>query len=181
MTLLRATMNDGLTDRMALLPQVFTLGYAVIGLDDLVRRAPRRAGPLTAGLALAAAIAWFAPRGDRQAARATAVWRPEASLAGALATLDPEAVVRIVPRDVPNPWGESALGAIFAHHPDLDPRDPRWQLGVAGHAAEPDVLVFWDGKRYAIQTRRRPPPSRQPAVDGLGEHPEGEQLDAGDE
>ncbi len=153
-TLLRAMINNLVTGRMALLPEIFVLGYAVIGLDDLIRRAPRRTAALAAGFVVAAAITLFAPRGYRQVAKESITWRPEASLAGALANLDPEAIVRIVPRNVPNSWGESALGAIFAHHPGLDARDPRWQFGLAGEIADPDILVIWDGERYAIQTKR---------------------------
>ena len=68
--------------------------------------------------------------------------------------------VRLLGRPVPNPRGESAIGAIFAHHPQLDPHDPRWRFDHAEADAEPtDVLVYWWKDRYQLQPRVAPAPS----------------------
>lgn len=147
-------VNSGVvTIRMALLPTVWGLPYLAVGvyaLADWLMPLVRRS--------LSLALLCIVPTLFVLRSHVGAVWtrsdfQPEADAAKMLSGLPEDVRVRIVPRVIPNILHESAVGAIFAHSMQLDPRDRRWSY--EGHPADepreqPDKVLAWDGTQYVF-------------------------------
>src|SRR3970282_1220904 len=78
---------------------------------------------------------------------------PERRAAAMLAEAPQTAVVRIVPRNMPNPWNESAAATVLGNSTSLDAHDPRFvyeESREGKNEPEPDLLLLWCGTEYRI-------------------------------
>jgi len=159
----------GLTDRMTVLPSVFTITYASIGLHFLAQRVCKRS---QAWLVLPAALvlaALFSHGTYLKVQLYSRVFAPEAQATGLLLELSRSKLFRdgiiVIPRFIPNQFGEKAVKAMFANSTQLDVNDERWlwnrdRIARFGHRAR--VIVGFD---HLAGHYRVFPPQAPPAKD----------------
>jgi hypothetical protein len=152
---------------MLVFPVMWIGLFAVVAwfaaVDGAFERTRSRA-PRWAMYALTAVLAAWVVDGYRERARKIqrstgAELRPESAVARKLAELPPDTAVAIFPRRMRNILQESAVAAIFANAPELDPRDARWSYegkDPSAPVAVPDVVFRWNGKRRRYEMIEAP-------------------------
>lgn len=142
LALARAVHTGAGNQRMALLVVVIALVYAPIGLAWALERAnlPRPARRALFAGATALAVGWYGFLTQNELAHLARAFGYERVVALQLESMidptNPDQRIGVVPRPIPNPWGESPLKPIFAHSFRLRPDDPRWVLGAERVRAE---------------------------------------------
>lgn len=130
LSIIRGVNTGGLTSRIPVLFLCIGVLYLAIGLNNIKRFLPETIGKmLNDGVTLGIACT-FLLQSYHMAKTSSDFFSPEAQAAILLTNLSEKISgqehVVIIPRTVANPWGESAISAIFANSMKLDPNDSRW-------------------------------------------------------
>jgi len=144
---------NGITDRMTLLPSLISVAYVAIGVDYLAKLLLRHSQSLVLLVLAAAVAAQFSFDGYRASVGKSRYSLPELEASQLMlgivaANIDGQHVI-VIPRRIPNKYGEDPIKSIFAHSTRLDPRDDRWIWGrkrIAEEGHKADLVVRWDRK-----------------------------------
>jgi len=178
---LRAFNSTVLTTRMAFGPALVCLPVLAYGIVKLPN--PRFHAvpvPIISLLALLSLSVFQARVGYMLVRDSAQPLEPERRAAAMLAEAPQTAVVRIVPRNMPNPWNESAAATVLGNSTSLDAHDPRFvyeESREGKNETEPDLLLLWCGTEYRLLAADSVPAVCQESpVDEIGQ-----QLETGDE
>ena len=142
---------DVLTERMLLLPAVGAVPIAAIGIADLLARVRHRLSGPTLRTAFLLPIVVFIPVGSAMVEANALRFDPEVRAAAMLESVPRSARVEVWPRPLNDPFGESAVNAIFGNSPTLDPKSGRWSFGTqTGLGPDPALTLRWTGTEYEL-------------------------------